>query len=123
MVSPDSSSSSPLDYTELALIFDSQEETDNCLYPVSSVVLHMAFYKYLAFEKLQSSSNLQILPFPPTDLIQVAFFTCSFDLAIKGVKSPWCDVFDTDDAMVSVNFAVSLLFCMIYCCLKYLLKK
>ncbi|XP_008151178.2 multiple inositol polyphosphate phosphatase 1 [Eptesicus fuscus] len=34
------------------------------------------------------------------DLIQVAFFTCSFDLAIKGVKSPWCDVFDTDDAMV-----------------------
>ncbi|XP_054428775.1 multiple inositol polyphosphate phosphatase 1 isoform X1 [Pteronotus mesoamericanus] len=34
------------------------------------------------------------------DLIQVAFFTCSFDLAIKGVKSPWCDVFDTDDAKV-----------------------
>ncbi|XP_037597210.1 multiple inositol polyphosphate phosphatase 1 isoform X2 [Cebus imitator] len=32
------------------------------------------------------------------DLIQVAFFTCSFDLAIKGVKSPWCDVFDIDDA-------------------------
>ncbi|XP_051679277.2 multiple inositol polyphosphate phosphatase 1 isoform X1 [Oryctolagus cuniculus] len=34
------------------------------------------------------------------DLIQVAFFTCSFDLAIKGVKSPWCDVFDIDDARV-----------------------
>ncbi|XP_008068838.2 multiple inositol polyphosphate phosphatase 1 isoform X1 [Carlito syrichta] len=34
------------------------------------------------------------------DLIQVAFFTCSFDLAIKGVKSPWCDVFDIDDAKV-----------------------
>ncbi|KAK2098630.1 PHOsphatase [Saguinus oedipus] len=33
-----------------------------------------------------------------SDLIQVAFFTCSFDLAIKGVKSPWCDVFDIDDA-------------------------
>ncbi|XP_003783722.1 multiple inositol polyphosphate phosphatase 1 isoform X1 [Otolemur garnettii] len=32
------------------------------------------------------------------DLIQVAFFTCSFDLAIKGIKSPWCDVFDIDDA-------------------------
>ncbi|ELV10209.1 Multiple inositol polyphosphate phosphatase 1 [Tupaia chinensis] len=30
----------------------------------------------------------------------VAFFTCSFDLAIKGVKSPWCDVFDIDDAKV-----------------------
>uniref|UniRef100_A0A8C5P6A5 Multiple inositol polyphosphate phosphatase 1 n=1 Tax=Jaculus jaculus TaxID=51337 RepID=A0A8C5P6A5_JACJA len=34
------------------------------------------------------------------DLIQVAFFTCSFDLAIKGVNSPWCDVFDIDDAKV-----------------------
>ncbi|XP_063095569.1 multiple inositol polyphosphate phosphatase 1 isoform X2 [Cavia porcellus] len=34
------------------------------------------------------------------DLIQVAFFTCSFDLAIRGVKSPWCDVFDVDDAKV-----------------------
>ncbi|XP_054377597.2 multiple inositol polyphosphate phosphatase 1 isoform X1 [Pongo abelii] len=34
------------------------------------------------------------------DLLQVAFFTCSFDLAIKGVKSPWCDVFDIDDAKV-----------------------
>ncbi|XP_076981446.1 multiple inositol polyphosphate phosphatase 1 [Tamandua tetradactyla] len=34
------------------------------------------------------------------DLIQVAFFTCSFDLAVKGVKSPWCDVFDIDDAKV-----------------------
>uniref|UniRef100_A0A5F4WN44 Multiple inositol polyphosphate phosphatase 1 n=1 Tax=Callithrix jacchus TaxID=9483 RepID=A0A5F4WN44_CALJA len=36
------------------------------------------------------------------DLIQVAFFTCSFDLAIKGIKSPWCDVFDIDDAKVSI---------------------
>lgn len=34
------------------------------------------------------------------DLIQVAFFTCSFDLAIKGIHSPWCDVFDVDDAKV-----------------------
>jgi multiple inositol-polyphosphate phosphatase/2,3-bisphosphoglycerate 3-phosphatase len=35
-----------------------------------------------------------------TDLIQVAFFTCSFGLAIKGVHSPWFDVFDVDDARV-----------------------
>ncbi|XP_028916135.1 multiple inositol polyphosphate phosphatase 1 [Ornithorhynchus anatinus] len=34
------------------------------------------------------------------DLIQVAFFTCSFDLAIKDTQSPWCDFFDTDDAKV-----------------------
>ncbi|XP_052619267.1 multiple inositol polyphosphate phosphatase 1 isoform X2 [Peromyscus californicus insignis] len=41
------------------------------------------------------------LPLPEvSDLIQVAFFTCSFDLAIKGVHSPWCDVFDVEDAKV-----------------------
>ncbi|KAM9061775.1 multiple inositol polyphosphate phosphatase 1 isoform X1 [Sarcophilus harrisii] len=34
------------------------------------------------------------------DLIQVAFFSCSFDLAIRDIQSPWCDVFDTDDAKV-----------------------
>lgn len=50
------------------------------------------------------------LSFFPPDLIQVAFFTCSFDLAIKGVKSPWCDVFDIDDAKVSITFGVSLCF-------------
>ncbi|KAL1775259.1 multiple inositol polyphosphate phosphatase 1, partial [Sigmodon hispidus] len=34
------------------------------------------------------------------DLIQVAFFTCSFDLEIKGIHSPWCDVFDVDNPKV-----------------------
>ncbi|XP_001374318.2 multiple inositol polyphosphate phosphatase 1 [Monodelphis domestica] len=34
------------------------------------------------------------------DLIQVAFFSCSFDLAIRDIQSPWCDVFDTEDAKV-----------------------
>lgn len=45
--------------------------------------------------------------FSSPDLIQVAFFTCSFDLAIQGVHSPWCDVFDVDDAKVSVLFVSS----------------
>ncbi|XP_043839521.1 multiple inositol polyphosphate phosphatase 1 isoform X1 [Dromiciops gliroides] len=34
------------------------------------------------------------------DLIQVAFFSCSFDLAIRDIQSPWCNVFDTEDAKV-----------------------
>ncbi|XP_074088357.1 multiple inositol polyphosphate phosphatase 1 isoform X1 [Macrotis lagotis] len=34
------------------------------------------------------------------DLIQVAFFSCSFDLAIRDIHSPWCEIFDTEDAKV-----------------------
>ncbi|KAM4703616.1 multiple inositol polyphosphate phosphatase 1 [Rhinophrynus dorsalis] len=35
------------------------------------------------------------------DLIQVAFFTCSFELAINNVEnSPWCSLFDEEDAKV-----------------------
>nr|XP_003224432.1 PREDICTED: multiple inositol polyphosphate phosphatase 1 isoform X2 [Anolis carolinensis] len=34
------------------------------------------------------------------DLIQVAFFTCSFGLTIKNINSPWCALFNTDDAKV-----------------------
>ncbi|KAH1167537.1 multiple inositol polyphosphate phosphatase 1 [Mauremys mutica] len=34
------------------------------------------------------------------DLIQVAFFTCSFELAIKNVNSPWCSLFNEEDAKV-----------------------
>ncbi|OCT71378.1 multiple inositol polyphosphate phosphatase 1 isoform X1 [Xenopus laevis] len=35
------------------------------------------------------------------DLIQVAFFICSFELAIRNiVDSPWCSLFDEEDARV-----------------------
>ncbi|KAM9325030.1 multiple inositol polyphosphate phosphatase 1 [Gastrophryne carolinensis] len=35
------------------------------------------------------------------DLIQVAFFTCSFELAINNIAhSPWCNLFDEEDAKV-----------------------
>uniref|UniRef100_A0A8C8R4I1 Multiple inositol polyphosphate phosphatase 1 n=1 Tax=Pelusios castaneus TaxID=367368 RepID=A0A8C8R4I1_9SAUR len=34
------------------------------------------------------------------DLVQTAFFTCSFELAIKNVNSPWCSLFSEDDAKV-----------------------
>ncbi|XP_065700130.1 multiple inositol polyphosphate phosphatase 1 [Patagioenas fasciata] len=34
------------------------------------------------------------------DLVQVAFLTCSYELAIKNVTSPWCSLFSEDDAKV-----------------------
>ncbi|KAG8435543.1 hypothetical protein GDO86_013469 [Hymenochirus boettgeri] len=35
------------------------------------------------------------------DLIQVAFFICSFELAIKNISdSPWCELFDEEDGRV-----------------------
>nr|XP_028585509.1 multiple inositol polyphosphate phosphatase 1 isoform X1 [Podarcis muralis] len=34
------------------------------------------------------------------DLVQVAFFTCSFELAIKNISSPWCSLFSEEDAKV-----------------------
>ncbi|XP_015278143.1 PREDICTED: multiple inositol polyphosphate phosphatase 1 [Gekko japonicus] len=34
------------------------------------------------------------------DLVQVAFFTCSFELAIKNISSPWCLLFSRENALV-----------------------
>ncbi|XP_068807217.1 multiple inositol polyphosphate phosphatase 1 [Struthio camelus] len=34
------------------------------------------------------------------DLIQVAFLTCSYELAIRNVTSPWCSLFNEEDAKV-----------------------
>uniref|UniRef100_A0A3Q4B3K9 Uncharacterized protein n=1 Tax=Mola mola TaxID=94237 RepID=A0A3Q4B3K9_MOLML len=36
----------------------------------------------------------------PADLLEAAFFICSYELSIKSVHSPWCFLFDTDDAKV-----------------------
>ncbi|XP_069812379.1 multiple inositol polyphosphate phosphatase 1-like [Dendropsophus ebraccatus] len=52
---------------------------------------------------LQKISNLLSIPEDKlnADLIQVAFFTCSFELAINNiVNSPWCRLFDEEDAKV-----------------------
>ncbi|XP_056386015.1 multiple inositol polyphosphate phosphatase 1 isoform X2 [Hyla sarda] len=52
---------------------------------------------------LQKISNLLGIPEHKlsADLIQVAFFTCSFELAINNVvNSPWCHLFDEEDAKV-----------------------
>ncbi|XP_063163520.1 multiple inositol polyphosphate phosphatase 1 [Candoia aspera] len=34
------------------------------------------------------------------DLVQVAFFTCSYGLSIKNISSPWCSLFNKEDAKV-----------------------
>lgn len=36
----------------------------------------------------------------PVDLVEAAFFLCSYELAIKSVHSPWCFLFDESDAKV-----------------------
>lgn len=50
---------------------------------------------------LQKTSDLLSIPESElnADLIQVAFFTCSFELAINNIAdSPWCKLFDEEDA-------------------------
>ncbi|XP_019363302.1 PREDICTED: multiple inositol polyphosphate phosphatase 1 isoform X4 [Gavialis gangeticus] len=51
---------------------------------------------------LEKTANTLCLPVNElnADLIQVAFFTCSFELALKNVTSPWCSIFDEEDAKV-----------------------
>ncbi|XP_077115014.1 multiple inositol polyphosphate phosphatase 1 [Ranitomeya variabilis] len=52
---------------------------------------------------LHKISNLLSIPEHElnADLIQVAFFTCSFELAINNVvNSPWCRLFDEEDAKI-----------------------
>ncbi|XP_025050479.1 multiple inositol polyphosphate phosphatase 1 [Alligator sinensis] len=51
---------------------------------------------------LEKIANTLCLPVNElnADLIQVAFFTCSFELALKNVTSPWCSIFDEEDAKV-----------------------
>ncbi|NWH76530.1 MINP1 phosphatase, partial [Piaya cayana] len=34
------------------------------------------------------------------DLVQVAFLTCSYEMAIKNMTSPWCSLFNEEDAKV-----------------------
>lgn len=36
----------------------------------------------------------------PVDLVEAAFFLCSYELAIKSLHSPWCFLFDESDAKV-----------------------
>lgn len=46
------------------------------------------------------SSGLSLACLFIADLVQVAFLTCSYELAIKNVTSPWCSLFSEEDAKV-----------------------
>ncbi|XP_030604305.1 multiple inositol polyphosphate phosphatase 1-like [Archocentrus centrarchus] len=41
------------------------------------------------------------------DMAEAAFYLCAYEFAIKSVKSPWCQLFDEDDAKV-IEFASDL---------------
>ncbi|NXN31942.1 MINP1 phosphatase, partial [Nycticryphes semicollaris] len=51
---------------------------------------------------LEKVANALCLPVEElnADLVQVAFLTCSYELAIKNVTSPWCSLFSEEDAKV-----------------------
>lgn len=34
------------------------------------------------------------------DVAEAAFYLCAYEFAIRSVKSPWCELFDEDDAKV-----------------------
>jgi len=42
------------------------------------------------------------------DIVQVAFLTCSYELAIKNVTSPWCSLFSEEDAKVGAKWEICL---------------
>lgn len=46
---------------------------------------------------------------PPVDLLEAAFFLCSYELSIKNVHSPWCFLFDESDAKVTFRVIPGLI--------------
>lgn len=42
----------------------------------------------------------------PSDMVESAFYLCAYELAIKTVNSPWCQLLDEVDAQVHTLFAV-----------------
>lgn len=40
-------------------------------------------------------------------MAEAAFYLCAYELAIKTVNSPWCQLLDEVDAQVHALFAVS----------------
>lgn len=50
-------------------------------------------FKYLQFLTLYTNIS-------PTDMPEAAFYMCAYEFAIKTINSPWCQLFDEDDAKV-----------------------
>lgn len=49
------------------------------------------------------TSALFTLFLPSADLLEAAFFICSYELSIKSVHSPWCFLFSEEDAKVGAS--------------------
>lgn len=50
-------------------------------------------------EKLARRLHIPLSDFTP-DMVEAAFFLCAYEFAIKTENSPWCNLFDEDDAQV-----------------------
>lgn len=53
------------------------------------------------------TSFVCFFPFP-VDMVESAFYLCAYELAIKTVNSPWCQLLDEVDAQVHTSFAVPI---------------
>ncbi|XP_071419978.1 multiple inositol polyphosphate phosphatase 1 [Pithys albifrons albifrons] len=73
------------------------EENDAAMCQVSAFKEGPEMKKVL--EKVASALCLPVKELN-ADLVQVAFLTCSYELAIKNVTSPWCSLFSEEDAKV-----------------------
>lgn len=71
-------------------------QTCPCSVSVSSQCRHLRFCR--------KSSMSEVCPsVPPVDLVEAAFFLCSYELSIKSLHSPWCFLFDESDAKVQTH--------------------
>ncbi|XP_029465663.1 multiple inositol polyphosphate phosphatase 1 [Rhinatrema bivittatum] len=73
------------------------EENDTALHQVEAFEEGPEMRRVL--EKIASALHLPVRDLN-AGLIQVAFFTCSFELAIKSENSPWCSLFDEENSQV-----------------------
>ncbi|XP_042718591.1 multiple inositol polyphosphate phosphatase 1 isoform X1 [Lagopus leucura] len=73
------------------------EDNDTAMYQVNAFKEGPEMRKVL--EKVASALCLPAGELN-ADLVQVAFLTCSYELAIKNVTSPWCSLFSEEDAKV-----------------------
>lgn len=73
------------------------EDNDTAMYQVNAFKEGPEMRKVL--EKVASALCLPASELN-ADLVQVAFLTCSYELAIKNVTSPWCSLFSEEDAKV-----------------------
>ncbi|XP_030058941.1 multiple inositol polyphosphate phosphatase 1 [Microcaecilia unicolor] len=73
------------------------EENDTAMHQVDAFKEGPEMMRVL--EKIASALHVPVSDIN-ADLIQVAFFTCSFELAIKNENSPWCSLFEEEDGKV-----------------------